>query len=140
MHLGFLRDVFAEHRHDDALVWNEQTYTYEWLLGALDRASAELEAAALDHGSVVSVEADFSPNAVALFLALLRHGCVLVPLTSSVANQRDEFLEIAEVEAVFDTARDAQLAGEKLFEDRLFSVQQVSDNSLDLGWFSHAVP
>lgn len=44
------------------------------------------------------------------------------------------------IEAVFDTGRDAQLAGEKLFADRLFSVQEVRDRAVDLGWFSHAVP
>ena len=48
-------------------------------------------------------------------------------------------LRHGEVEVIFDTARDAQLAGEKLFDDGLFSVQQVTDGVVDLGWFSHAV-
>ncbi len=49
-------------------------------------------------------------------------------------------LRNAKVEAIFDTARDAQVAGGKLFADGLFSVQEIRDRAVDLGWFSHAVP
>ena len=37
------------------------------------------------------------------------------------------------------TLRDAHTARYALFEGGLFSVQQVSDEVMDLGWFSHAV-
>jgi hypothetical protein len=41
----------------------------------------------------------------------------------------------------FDTARDAYIAGIKLFDkDRLFSVQEVIETPIDLGFFSHALP
>ena len=49
-------------------------------------------------------------------------------------------LRNAQLEAIFDTARDAQLAGGKLYADGLFSVQEVRNRAVDLGWFSHAVP
>ena len=39
----------------------------------------------------------------------------------------------------FDTARDAQTAGNKLYEDGMFSVQEVRQSVVDLGWYSHAV-
>jgi hypothetical protein len=38
----------------------------------------------------------------------------------------------------FDTARDAMIYGTKAYEDGLFSVQEVTDTVVDLGWFSHA--
>ncbi len=44
------------------------------------------------------------------------------------------------VEAVFDTGIDACIAGEKLHPDKLFSVQEITDHIVDLGWYSHAVP
>jgi hypothetical protein len=41
----------------------------------------------------------------------------------------------------FDTARDAYLAGQKLYKkDKLFSVQEVIETPADLGFFSHAMP
>ena len=39
----------------------------------------------------------------------------------------------------FDTALDAQTAGEQQFKDGLFSIQRVSDEVIDLGLYSHAV-
>jgi len=36
----------------------------------------------------------------------------------------------------FDTFRDAMVHGTKTYEDGLFSVQEVTDKALDLGWFS----
>jgi hypothetical protein len=39
----------------------------------------------------------------------------------------------------FDTARDAYVTGQQLFkEDQLFSVQEVIETPVDLGFFSHA--
>ncbi|HEY3233889.1 MAG TPA: hypothetical protein VGJ84_04200 [Polyangiaceae bacterium] len=45
-----------------------------------------------------------------------------------------------EVIEFFDTAGDAYLAGQKLYPDGGFSVQEVTDVPVDLGFFSHAVP
>jgi hypothetical protein len=39
----------------------------------------------------------------------------------------------------FDTPGDANRAGAKLFVDGLFSIQQVTESPIDLGFFSHAV-
>ncbi len=42
-----------------------------------------------------------------------------------------------EVVACFDTSRDAIAAGNNLIDGH-FSVQQITDRSIDLGYFSHA--
>ncbi|MCC6146994.1 MAG: long-chain fatty acid--CoA ligase [Anaerolineaceae bacterium] len=52
-------------------------------------------------GAATVLEADFSPNSVALFLALVEHRCALVPLTSSVEMNKPEFIEIAQGEFTF---------------------------------------
>jgi len=44
-----------------------------------------------------------------------------------------------EIVDFFDTLIDALIAGQKLYSDQLFSVQQVTEASIDLGFFSHAV-
>ena len=48
-------------------------------------------------------------------------------------------LHKGEVEAVFDTAVDACITGEKLYADKLFSIQEITDHVVDLGWHSHVV-
>lgn len=42
--------------------------------------------------------------------------------------------------AVFDTVVEAVRAGHTKFDDGLFSIQEVTDAPLDLGFFSHANP
>ena len=59
------------------------------------RNRSETEIAA---GTVVILEADFSPNAVALFLALVEARSILVPLTRSVEMKKREFIEIVQGE------------------------------------------
>ncbi|MXX00041.1 MAG: hypothetical protein F4Z79_00230 [Acidimicrobiia bacterium] len=44
------------------------------------------------------------------------------------------------LEAIFDTVRDAHTAGQKLYPDGLFSIQEIRPGAVDLGWFSHALP
>ncbi len=43
-----------------------------------------------------------------------------------------------EVVACFDTSRDALEAGKRLFEDKFFSIQEITKRSVNLGFFSHA--
>lgn len=109
MHLDFLRRVFAEHRDEDALVWNDRTFSYAWLSDAVDQATSELAEGGVEDGSVVSIEADFSPRAVATMLALIERSCVVVPLTESVEEQKPEFREIAEVEVIVEIDDDDSL-------------------------------
>jgi hypothetical protein len=40
----------------------------------------------------------------------------------------------------YDTALDAYTSGNQLYSDGLFSIQQVTENAADLGFYSHPVP
>ncbi len=44
-----------------------------------------------------------------------------------------------EIAGFFDTLTDALVAGQKLYSDQQFSIQQVTESAVDLGFFSHAV-
>jgi len=113
--IEFLLDVFEANREKDALVWRDSSVGYGWLLDRIGEWRERLDGDDVRPGAVVAVEADFSPNAVALFLALAERRCVFVPLTSAVGANRQEFLDVAEVESVFsiderDDARKVSLA------------------------------
>jgi long-chain acyl-CoA synthetase len=96
--IDFLLDVFQENKTDDAIIWRDQVFSYEWLRTRVMAWEYELAKRKIEAGTVVVLEADFSPNAVALFLALIAHRCILVPLTSSLGAKKAEFMEIAEGE------------------------------------------
>lgn len=62
---------------------------------------------------------------------------------SLLATQRGKFALMRDGEIIefFDTARDAYITGQRLFaSDQLFSVQEVVETPVDLGFFSHALP
>ena len=102
MHIGFLRERFAEAADMDALVWRDESYSYSYLLQSIDQWAEVLDAENVEESSVVSIEADFSPRAIALMLALIERSCIVVPLSQSVGEQKPEFRQTAEVEYVIE--------------------------------------
>jgi hypothetical protein len=62
-------------------------------------------------------------------------------LPKLLPSERGKFALIRDckIEGFFDTALDAHLTGSKLFADNLFSIQQVTEETVDLGSYSHAV-
>ena len=108
MFIDFLLDVFRRNMEKDAIIWRDQAFSYGWLTKAIGRWTNRLKQEVVEPGAVVSLEADFSPNAVALMLALVERGCVIVPLTASVEKQKAKFREIAQVEIIIDVGEDDQ--------------------------------
>ena len=104
MHTDFLLDVFRADVVKNAVVWQDEPFSYAWLLVAVGRWTDFLRNRALAPGTVVSLEADFSPTSIALLLALVEHGAIIVPLTPSVEAKKPEFRDIAQVEATISVA------------------------------------
>ena len=63
----------------------------------------------------------------------------ILPDLLSRESNRWALMRSGECTGFYDTLRDANTAGQMLYEDDLFSVQQVSTTVVDLGWFSHAL-
>ena len=101
MFVDFLLEAWRDHQEAEAIIWKDQAYTYGWLLERFHYWEERIAAKKIDRGAVVMLEADFSPNSVALFLALTEHGCILVPLTHSVRAKRAEFISTAQGEVAF---------------------------------------
>ncbi|MGH9689425.1 MAG: ANL family adenylate-forming protein [Candidatus Acidiferrales bacterium] len=92
---GFLLEKFDQRSAETAVIWHEQSYDYHWLLGRFEHWRGVLKNEHIHPGQVVIFEAEFSPNSVALLLALIECGCVVVPLTKSVRDKKAEFIDIA---------------------------------------------
>jgi long-chain acyl-CoA synthetase len=107
--IDFLLDIFEANRARDAIVWRDRVYSYRRLAAAVRDWTARLQASEVEPGTVVSVDADFSPNAISLMLALIAHRCIVVPLAASVAANKPEFEEIAEVEAAVRITADDEV-------------------------------
>lgn len=101
MSIAFLLDAFANNQEKEAIIWKDKVYHYHWLLNQIEYWKQQIKKNSIPSGAVATIEADFSPNAIALFLALANHAGISVPLTSSVESKKTELSEIAQGEFSF---------------------------------------
>lgn len=97
MHIDFILDVFKKNIEKTAVVYKENKYSYEWLLGSYNRWLSFLQEHSIQNNSIVSLLADFSPHSIGLLLALIDIGCIFVPLSPAV-KRSDELMSTAECE------------------------------------------
>lgn len=114
MNIDFLLTVFIENKNKDAIIWRGKVFQYDWLYQRINYWIKELEKHTIENGEVVILEADFSPNSIALFLALVEKNCILIPLTTSVGTKKNEFIEIAQGERIITIDDEDKVKIEKL--------------------------
>jgi acyl-CoA synthetase (AMP-forming)/AMP-acid ligase II len=95
---GFLLDVFRAHAREEAIVHHDRSSTFQDLLDGIEAAAAAYRASGVTPGAVVALEADYSPRGIALLLALLGSGAIVVPLAPASAERHEEFRRIAQAE------------------------------------------
>lgn len=100
MHLEFLKHVFKDAATKEAVIWHDQSYSYSWLLDEWLNIEQTLAEIGIGKGKIVGLEADFSPKAIALLLALIDNNNIIVPLSNSIEEKKPEFRKTAEVEIV----------------------------------------
>lgn len=85
-----------------ALVAGAERVTYRELLEASAAWQERLGSQGVGAGSVVAIEGSFSRHACGAFLAAMRLGAVVVPLTPLMRAHRETFLEIAEASVLIE--------------------------------------
>jgi Acyl-CoA synthetases (AMP-forming)/AMP-acid ligases II len=100
MSIAWLHERMVQWAAHPAIVWHDNPSTYHDLLTRIQTWHNVLDQHDIGPGQVVTIEGDYSPNAVSLLFALIERNAIVVPLTQSVAAQREEFLTIAEVQVV----------------------------------------
>lgn len=105
MAIDFLRQSFAQEKDREAIISMYRSYSYGWLNERIDFWLGESARQGIKNGQVVSFESDFYPEAIALLLALIERGCILVPLSEHVKT-KSEFLAIAECEFLIRMSAD----------------------------------
>lgn len=93
----FLFERITQAGDKAAIIRNDVVAGYADLQEAI-RIFDESIADQIPMGAVVSFNGDYSLEAIALFLALLRRKAIIVPLSSDSAAHFDEYRDIAEVE------------------------------------------
>lgn len=109
MHIDFLLKVFEASSDSDAIVWRDEVYQYDWLLERVHHWMGFIHQQGVEQGAVTVLESDFSPDSVALFLALVDQGAIVIPLTDGVGANKREFEAIAEAEVRFRLDREGRV-------------------------------
>jgi acyl-coenzyme A synthetase/AMP-(fatty) acid ligase len=110
MYIDFLHSVFLENGAAEAIVWRGLGISFRTLAETLRRWREALSEEAIPAHSVVSLEADFSPASIALLLALIEHGCTIVPLTAGGESHKRELRDLAQVEFEIRTSKEDSIA------------------------------
>lgn len=112
MSIEFLIERFEESPDAPAVVAPSGRCSFRELAERIRQWRDELDRRGVAPGTVVGLEAEFSPNAIALFLALVERAAIVVPLSNGGKPEGDERLAVAQVEARFhvDRADDARFA------------------------------
>lgn len=93
----FLLDRFRAHADEEAIVFRNRSQTFRDLLDAIEAARAAQALQGIGPGSVVALEADFSPAGIAQLLALLASGAICVPLAPASRARHEKFRRLAQV-------------------------------------------
>ena len=101
MSINFFINRFNENPDSDAIIWKDKCYNYRWLIDNINKCQKLVDSNHISKGTVVALEGDFSPNSIALLLALIDKECIIVPLTNSVNKNESNHFDIAQVEFVF---------------------------------------
>jgi long-chain acyl-CoA synthetase len=101
MFTDFIIERFEERRDQPAVISPAGRCSFGELLELRERWSAELDRDGVAAGSVVGLEGDFSPNTIALLLALIDRTAIVVPQANDRTLGRERQREIAQIEACY---------------------------------------
>jgi acyl-CoA synthetase (AMP-forming)/AMP-acid ligase II len=86
----------------DAVVFEGHPWSYQQLLGLVDRWRLSLAQAGVQPGDVVAIDTRSLPFASAGVVALAGVGAVVVPIGPVPPAKRDEFLDVGQVEVIVE--------------------------------------
>ena len=121
MYIDFLFDVSKEFYSNDSIIYKSEEYSYKYLIENIEKHQFLIDSHQIKQGTVVALEGDFSPNSIALFLALIEKACIIIPLTNTSNKNVNKLFHIAQVEFIFRIDEKDVITSE--------SVSQKSDNN-----------
>ena len=102
MSIDFLIERFKTNAQQPAIIWKDTTLTYAELLSKYFDAIRFIEENAILKGEVVSLNGDFTPNTIALLLALIQNENIIVPFNFPVKEAETVFPTLSRLKNTLD--------------------------------------
>lgn len=94
---NFLTD-FELYGEKLAVIWKDNSYSYYHILKRIDHWRSKLEF--IQSSTIVGIEGDFSPEAIAILFVLIEKNAILVPLDINHTNKNEKKYNIAELQLI----------------------------------------
>ena len=120
MFIDYIFNVFKENKSDISIIWKGNKYSYKSLTKNIEKSILLIDSYRIKPGTVVALVGDFSPNSIALLLALIKKACIIVPLSGSTNTGEKQLFDIARVEFAFIINENDDITTKKF--------SQISDN------------
>ena len=120
MHIDYIFNVFKGNKSNISIIWKGNKYSYKSLTKNIEKSILLIDSYRIKPGTVVALVGDFSPNSIALLLALIKKACIIVPLSGSTNTSEKQLFDIARVEFSFIINENDDITTEKF--------SQISDN------------
>lgn len=100
MSIEWLFERMKNWKENQAIVWQDISFTYGEVLNWVSFWEKRLENEGIYKGEVIALEGDYSPKACSLLLALIKNKNIIVPITVATGAHKGEFIKTAEVQAI----------------------------------------
>lgn len=101
MNIDFIKDKLSKFNEEIAVVDEGKEYTFKQILNEYEYAKQLLINNSVKKNSVVSLLADFTPQSMAMFLALIEYNAIIVPISKTIKTI-DSYINISESEYFID--------------------------------------
>jgi long-chain acyl-CoA synthetase len=98
MFIDFLIERFKKNRQKEAIIWRDNSNSYEWLLNAIDKWQKFFKKENIKKGEVVLIESQPHPFSISLLFALIENQNIIIPITTNIESKKMEFIEISQPE------------------------------------------
>jgi long-chain acyl-CoA synthetase len=92
--IEYFLEQFQKSDEAPALAYRDELYSYRWLLNSVGAEKAHLRANGIGVGSVVVLISDYTPQTVAVLLALVKLKAIIIPVLPGALDRSDNILEI----------------------------------------------
>ncbi len=101
MNIDFITDKISSYGDNIAVVSDGKEYTFYDILKEYKKANEILRNNNVKQNSVISLLADFTPQSIAMFLALIEIDAIIVPISKTIKNI-ESYIRVSESEYFID--------------------------------------
>ncbi|MGN1078946.1 MAG: fatty acid--CoA ligase family protein [Alphaproteobacteria bacterium] len=101
MNIDFFKQSMLKNKNVTAVITDGKEYSFADIYSEYEKAADFLKKSNIPAESVVSLLADFKPQSIAMFLALIEHNAIIVPISQTI-KAIDNYVRISESEYFID--------------------------------------